>query len=87
MSQKKILIFTATYNEADNIAKLIFKIRKYTSKASILIIDDNSPDGTGRKVQELKDKVKKLFLISRKKKLGLDSAHKLAYDFAKKKRI
>lgn len=85
MSQKKILIFTATYNEADNIAKLIFKIRKYTSKASILIIDDNSPDGTGRKVQELKDKVKKLFLISRKKKLGLDSAHKLAYDFAKKK--
>ena len=67
MSQKKILIFTATYNEASNIAKLIFKIRKYTSKASILIIDDNSPDGTGRKVHELKDKVKKLFLYQEKK--------------------
>ena len=87
MSQKKILVFTATYNEVSNITKLISRIKKHTSKVDILIIDDNSPDGTGRKVLKLKDKDKRLFLVSRKKKLGLDSAHKLAYDFAKKKKI
>ena len=86
MSQKKILVFTATYNEVSNITKLISRIKKHTSKVDILIIDDNSPDGTGRKVLKLKDKDKRLFLVSRKKKLGLDSAHKLAYDFAKKKK-
>ena len=86
MSQKKILVFTATYNEVSNITKLISRIKKHTSKVDILIIDDNSPDGTGRKVLKLKNKDKRLFLVSRKKKLGLDSAHKLAYDFAKKKK-
>ena len=65
---------------------MISKIKKHTSKVDILIIDDNSPDGTGRKVLKLKDKYKRLFLVSRKKKLGLDSTHKLAYDFEKKKK-
>ena len=62
-----MLIFTATYNEVDNIGKLVQKIKKCAPKASILVIDDNSPDGTGKKVLELKSKIKKLFLISRKK--------------------
>ena len=82
--KKKILVFTATYNEISNISKLIFKIKKYNQKSDILILDDNSPDGTGKKVLELKTKYKKLFFISRKKKLGLDSAHKIGYEFAKK---
>ncbi len=82
--KKKILVFTATYNEISNISKLIFKIKKYNQKLDILILDDNSPDGTGKKVLELKTKYKKLFFISRKKKLGLDSAHKIGYEFAKK---
>ena len=82
--QKKVLIFTATYNEVNNIRELIVKIKKFAPKAHILIIDDNSPDGTGKEVLKLKKKIKKLNLISRKEKSGLDSAHKLAYDFAKK---
>ena len=82
--KKKILIFTATYNEVGNIEKLILKIKKFYSKAHILIIDDSSPDGTGEKIKKLQNKVKNLCLISRSKKSGLDSAHKLAYKFAKK---
>ena len=82
--QKKILIFTATYNEISNISKLINNIFSCKVKVDILIVDDNSPDGTGRKISLLQKKNKRLFLISRKKKLGLDSAHKLAYDYAKK---
>ncbi len=79
---KKILVFTATYNEKENIEKLILNINSNLPAASILIIDDNSPDGTGIIVKKIQDQNNKLFLISRNKKLGLDSAHKLAYKYS-----
>tara|TARA_Y100000287_G_scaffold169337_1_gene154184 strand:- start:122 stop:862 length:741 start_codon:yes stop_codon:yes gene_type:complete len=83
MSQlKKILVFTATYNEIKNIEELVIKINKYNSNVDILIVDDNSPDGTSNEILILKKKIKNLFLITRDKKLGLDSAHKLGYKFA-----
>ena len=41
------LIFTATYNEIDNIKDFIDEINKLNCKLDILIIDDDSPDGTG----------------------------------------
>ena len=81
-SYKKVLIFTATYNEAENIDSLINLIKLNTIESDILIIDDNSPDGTSDiiKTKQLLDK--KIFLITRKGKLGLDTAHKEAYEFA-----
>ncbi len=82
-NKKKILIFTATFNEVENIEKLIYKIKKFYSDGHIFIIDDNSPDGTGNKIKLLQKKIKNLYFITRSKKLGLDSAHKLAYKFAK----
>ena len=42
----KTLIFTATYNESKNIYKLIERIIKLKQKVDLLIVDDNSPDGT-----------------------------------------
>ena len=54
---KKTLIFTATYNEINNIANLISQINQYCSDAKILIIDDNSPDGTGKLLKDLKKKI------------------------------
>ena len=51
-----------------------------------MIIDDNSPDGTALVIKTLKKKLKNLYLIIRKKKNGLDSAHKLGYDHAIKKK-
>ena len=44
--KKKILVFTATYNEAENIYKLISSIKNQQLDPDLLIIDDNSPDGT-----------------------------------------
>ena len=46
ISRKRILVFTASYNEKENIKKLILGIKYYLPEASILIIDDNSPDQT-----------------------------------------
>ena len=81
----KILVFTATYNEVQNIKKLISLIYKNFPKADILVIDDNSPDLTYKLLKKLKKKYKNLKIKLRDKKYGLDSAHKFAYDFAKKK--
>ena len=78
------LIFTATYNEADNIAKFLDKLLSINSNLNILIIDDNSPDKTYEIIEEYSKKYKNIKLILRDSKLGLDTAHKYAYTFAKK---
>ena len=85
-SKKKILVFTATFNEKENIHKLINKIIKFNPQVHILVVDDNSPDGTVHIIKKLQKKFKNLYLISRKKKEGLDSAHKLGYNYALKKK-
>jgi len=82
--EKKILVFTATFNELDNIEELVSSIKKQPSNPDILIIDDNSPDGTSEKIKKLQNNFNNLFLIERSGKLGLDSAHKEAYEFALK---
>ena len=81
----KTLIFTATYNEKDNIKILINKINKLKVNADILVIDDNSPDKTWKILKEIEKNNTNLKVIIRKNKLGLDTAHKLAYNFAVKK--
>lgn len=78
----KTLIFSATYNEKDNIEKLIYQINQFKENLDILIIDDNSPDQTGKILFKLKSKYNNLISIHRDRKLGLDTAHKYAYQFA-----
>ncbi len=79
---KKILIFTATYNEAENIGRLLEKLIQQSNNAHILVIDDNSPDRTAEIVESYQKNNQSIFLIKREGKLGLDTAHKKAYDFA-----
>ena len=76
------LIFTATYNEKNNINKLLSKINSVCNDVDILIIDDNSPDGTGLELNQIKLIQKNLKVIIRPQKKGLDTAHKLAYNYA-----
>ena len=84
INNKRILVFTASYNEKENIKKLILKIKDCLPEASILIIDDNSPDQTKEIIKELQKNISQLELIVREKKLGLDSAHRQAYEYATK---
>ena len=82
--KKKILIFTATYNEKDNIENLIRSINNNNLKVDIYIIDDLSPDKTYIKIQDLQKEYNNIFLKIRNSKSGLDTAHKEAYEFALK---
>ncbi|MDA9702541.1 polyprenol monophosphomannose synthase [Candidatus Pelagibacter sp.] len=78
----KTLIFSATYNEKDNIKELIYQINRFKENLDILIIDDNSPDQTGEILVKLKSSYNNLITIHRDQKLGLDTAHKFAYQYA-----
>ena len=79
----KTLIFTATYNEKENIKKLLEDLNHLNIDIDILVIDDNSPDKTWEILQELEKNINNLKVIVRKDKSGLDTAHKLAFEYAK----
>ena len=80
---KENLVFTATYNEVENIENLVEKIFKYSPKVYLLVVDDNSPDKTYEVLKKLKKKFKRLYIKKRPNKLGLDTAHKYGFKFAK----
>ncbi len=71
-------IIVPTFNEKKNIKNLIFKIlREYKQNkinGEIIVVDDNSPDGTSKEVEKIKKHVKNLKLIKRAGKSGLSSA-------------
>ena len=70
----KILVGVATYNEAENIERLIAAIHRHLPGRHILVLDDNSPDGTARLVEELAALDSRIILLKRPGKLGLGSA-------------
>jgi dolichol-phosphate mannosyltransferase len=72
----------ATYNEAANIASLIADIHAVVPNADILVIDDNSPDGTGKIVEDLRAKDSRIHILHRPGKLGLGTATLAAMNFA-----
>jgi dolichol-phosphate mannosyltransferase len=74
MSQSLIII--PTYNEIENIEKMLHKVFSLPQGFHILVVDDGSPDGTAAKVKELQQEYnEKLFLEERHGKLGLGTAY------------
>ena len=84
MKKNKILIFSATYNETNNIDNFLRSIEELNLSLDILIIDDNSPDDTWKQIQKYSKNKENISLIIRNKKEGLDSAHKMAYEYSLK---
>ncbi len=77
------LIIIPTYNERENIEKLIRKIFSLPKDFHILVIDDNSPDGTALAVKQLLSEFEcRLFLDVREAKLGLGTAYILGFKWA-----
>ncbi|MBF0207176.1 MAG: polyprenol monophosphomannose synthase [Oligoflexia bacterium] len=71
----KLVIGVATYNEALNIESLVSEIHRYLPEQRVLIIDDNSPDGTRDVVEKMMVNDPYLRIIHRPGKMGLGTAH------------
>ena len=69
LASSRILISVATYNESRNIVRLIKDISKYAPGADILVVDDNSPDGTGKIVAKMAMTDPRIEIIHRAGKL------------------
>lgn len=81
---RKVLVFTATFNEVENIKSFLDKIISIKENFDVLIVDDNSPDRTWSVIEQYKSQVsKRINLIKRAKKEGLNTAHKLGFNYAK----
>ena len=84
MSKYKILVFIATYNENLNISDLFYNIIKISPEYDVLIIDDNSTDGTKESLEKLIATHTCLTVIHRPRKMGVGSAHRAAMVYALK---
>lgn len=80
------LVIIPTYNEAENIAALLSDLaERYPVTLDILVIDDNSPDGTADIVRSIQKTTKGINLILREKKLGLGTAYITGFRYALEK--
>lgn len=80
----KTIIISPTYNEKDNILELLSKIWKVNPDFHILIVDDNSPDGTAQIVKDQMEINLNLHIIEREGKLGLGTAYCTGFKWALK---
>ncbi len=71
---KKTLTLVVTYNEAENIAQLVPAILTHLPASSVLVVDDNSPDGTSDIVRALGESDERVHLICRTSDRGYGSA-------------
>ncbi|MHB8598785.1 MAG: polyprenol monophosphomannose synthase [Ktedonobacteraceae bacterium] len=78
----KALIIIPTYNELENLRPLIQEIFSYVPQTDILIVDDNSPDGTGKLADELSAENPRIHVMHRAGKLGLGTAYIAGFKYA-----
>ncbi len=78
-----VTVLIPTYNERENIQIIIPKIFKCVPEVQILVIDDNSPDGTAEVVEQMMENERRLKLFRREKKEGLGIAYKDAMSWLK----
>ena len=78
----KTLIIIPTYNERDNIEELVYKILESSPEVHILVVDDNSLDGTGGMIGRIESKIENLHLMTRKTQRGRGSAIIAGFRFA-----
>ncbi|WP_299435084.1 polyprenol monophosphomannose synthase [uncultured Aquimarina sp.] len=77
------LVIIPTYNEIENVERIVKNVLALQRDFDILVVDDNSPDGTASKIKELQEEYpERLFLVERKGKLGLGTAYIKGFKWA-----
>ena len=78
----KTLIIIPTYNELENLRPLLQEVFSYAPDSDVLIVDDNSPDGTGKLADELHNENPQVHVLHRAGKLGLGTAYIAGFKYA-----
>jgi len=78
----KTLIIIPTYNEYENLPSLLDTLFSYAPESDVLIVDDNSPDGTGQLADQIHEKDARVHVLHRAGKLGLGTAYVAGFKYA-----
>lgn len=84
MNGMRTLVVMPTYNEADNVLEIVGDVLSQDPSIDVLIIDDNSPDGTGDVAESLAAREPRVHVFHRHAKLGLGSAYVAGFKYALK---
>jgi dolichol-phosphate mannosyltransferase len=81
-ARERALVIVPTYNERENIRRLVDAVLRQDGRLEMLIVDDGSPDGTGEIVAELEASDRRVHLLERPKKMGLGTAYIAGFRWA-----
>lgn len=79
---ERIAVLIPTYNERENLPGVIERVRATVPDADVLVLDDNSPDGTGRVADEMAAADSRIFVLHREVKEGLGAAYLAGFRWA-----
>lgn len=75
------LIILPTYNEILNVESMLRTLREVTPEASVLVVDDGSPDGTAARARELASELGNIEVLQRASKSGLGGAYRAGFEW------
>jgi dolichol-phosphate mannosyltransferase len=78
----KAIVVIPTYNESKNIVRIIDKIFSVHDEIDVLVVDDNSPDGTGKLVRDKMQESNRIHIIEREGKMGLGTAYLAGFRYS-----
>jgi dolichol-phosphate mannosyltransferase len=81
-ARERALVIVPTYNERENIRRLVDAVLRQDGRLEVLVVDDGSPDGTGQIVAELEAADSRVHLLERPKKMGLGTAYIAGFRWA-----
>jgi len=81
-ARERALVIIPTYNERENIRRIVDSVLRQDGRLEVLIVDDGSPDGTGQIVAELEAGDQRVHLLERAKKMGLGTAYIAGFRWA-----
>ncbi|HSM16326.1 MAG TPA: polyprenol monophosphomannose synthase [Gemmatimonadales bacterium] len=79
---ERALVAIPTYNEAENIARIIPRVLEQDPRIEVLVVDDNSPDGTGQLADDIAERDPRVHVLHRDAKQGLGKAYLAAFAWA-----
>jgi len=80
-TERRVLVIIPTYQERENIERIVDRVVTSIPSANVLVVDDGSPDGTGKIADELADADERIHVLHRTEKNGLGAAYIAGFDW------